>query len=97
MINWFLSLEQVNRILVLTVCATFIFLILPGVKINLRNIIKAILLLAAALLLFTFYTKESPRDLIEKAEEPPAVQKDPISVPQYYKDPEKRWQEEGNR
>jgi energy-coupling factor transporter transmembrane protein EcfT len=96
MIDWFLSLEPVNRILVLTACATFVFLIIPGVKINLRNIVKAILLLVAALLLFTYYTKESPKELIEKAEEPPAVQQDPISVPQYYKDPEKRWQEENH-
>jgi predicted membrane protein len=94
MIDWFLSLAPVNRILVLTVCATFVFLIAPGLKFNLRNFIKAIILIVAALLLFTFFTKESPTGLIEKATEPPAVQKAPISVPEYYKDPEKRWQEE---
>ena len=93
MIDWFLSLEPVNRILVLTACAALVFMILPGIKINLRNIIMALVLTIAALLFITFFTQESPTDLIEQATAPPAVQKAPISVPQYYKDPEKRWQE----
>lgn len=93
MIDWFLSLEPVNRILVLTVCAAFLFLAIPGLKINLRNIIKAIILFVAAMLLFTLFFKENPMDLIERATEPPTVEKAPISVPKYYEDPEKRWQE----
>ncbi len=93
MINWFLNLEPVNRILLLAACAALLFLAIPGVKINLRNLVRAIILVVAALLLYTFFFHESPMSLLEKATEPPAVQKAPISVPQYYKDPEKRWQE----
>jgi len=90
MINWFLNLEPVNRILLLAACAALLFLAIPGVKINLRNLVRAIILVVAALLLYTFFFHESPMSLLEK---PAAVQKAPISVPQYYKDPEKRWQE----
>lgn len=93
MINWFLGLEPVNRLLLLTACAAFIIIALPGIKINLRSIIMACILIVAALFLFTLFTNESPKTFLEEATEPPAVQKAPLSVPEYYKDPEKRYQE----
>ena len=93
MIEWFLELAPVNRILVLAVFLFFIFLVVPGVKVNLRNIIRAIVIVVAALLLYSVYSGEKPATLFQRATQSSMEQDAPVSVPKYYDDPEKRWQQ----
>ena len=92
MIEWFLDLTPLYRILMVAVIGFFLFLIFPGVKINLRNIVKAIVLIVAALLLYSIYSGQSPDTLFQRATQPSAEREAPVSVPKYYEDPEKRWQ-----
>ena len=93
MIDWFLGLPMEDRLLLGVVFLSFVFLIFPGVKINFRNIIKAIIVVIAAFLLYTLYTGETPTALFNEVAQPPPQEKAPLSVPNYYEDPEKRWQE----
>ena len=93
MIDWFLDLPLEDRLLLGVVCLSFAFLIFPGVKINMRNLIKAIIVVIAAYLLYTLYTGETPTALLNEAVQPPRHEKAPVTVPKYYEDPEKRWQE----
>lgn len=93
MLQWFFDLTPLYRILTLAVILSLVIFAVPSFKVNPRNLLKALLLLVAAVLLYFLWSGENPDNALEQMSRPSTPEKRLPSVPKYYEDPEKRWQD----
>jgi len=92
MLDWFFDLTPLYRILVLATVLAFLIFAAPSVKLTFRNLVKAFFVLAAALLIYFFWTGENPRQAFQRISHPAATEQPVHSIPKYYDDPEKNWE-----
>jgi flagellar basal body-associated protein FliL len=90
--EWFLGLPRVNQLLVVAAIIALVAISIPGIKITLRKIVKFLIIILAAALLYSVWTGENPaRQVQQSAQRASQEQSPPKTVPKYYEDPEKRW------